>query len=230
MAGTPDMGAFWDARAREDAFYFVDNEQTYGRPDQERFWADGERVVDAFCERLGLALPAGGRAVDIGCGLGRLTRALAGRVAHVHGVDVSADMLARARELNAHLENVTWHRGDGTTLPLPDAVADVVLSHVVFQHLPDPELTYGYVREIGRVLRPGGVAGFQVSNDPAIHRPGRRRSLLRRGPEGQDDPRWVGSAVELDRLHAAAAEGGCDVTRTEGEGTQFCLVGLERRS
>ena len=59
---------------------------------------------------------------------------------------------------------------------------DGCFSHVVFQHIPDPPITLNYVREMGRVLRPGGWALFQVSNDPTIHQPpgGRARRGSRR--------------------------------------------------
>ncbi len=226
------MARFWDERAREDAFFFVDDRQDYRAADAERFWAGGEDVLDRILGMLGLVLRPDDTVVDIGCGVGRLTRALAARAAHVHAIDVSAEMLERARALNAGLDNVTWHHGDGTTLkPIAVDSADAVLSHVVFQHIPDPEITYGYVREMGRVLQPGGWGGFHVSNDPAIHArrhapPSRLKVLLGRAPKGQDDPAWLGSAVDLDALAAAAADGGLAVERVVGEGTQFCFVRL----
>ena len=234
VAGADRMAEFWDARAREDAFFFVDNEQSYKAPDVERFFAEGARTLDALLDECGMAGRGADVALDIGCGLGRLTRALAERVGHVHALDVSPEMLTRARELNAHLGNVTWHRGDGRTLqPLADSEVDAVVSHVVFQHVPDPEITYGYVVEIGRVLRPGGWAAFQVSNDPRVHEglhkpPSRLKTLFGRAPRGQRDPAWRGSAVDLDALERAAREGGCAVAHVSGAGTQFCCIGLER--
>jgi SAM-dependent methyltransferase len=228
------MRRFWDRRAREDAFFFVDSELAYGDPDVARFWEEGERVVDELLGRLGVALRGDERVVDVGCGIGRLTRALAARAAHVDAFDVSPEMVARAREHNAHVENVTWHAGDGTTLrPLPDASVDAVVSHVVFQHVPDPAITYGYVAEMGRVLRPGGWAAFQVSDDPGLHEgrhrpPSRLRALLGRAPRGQRDPAWRGSAVDLARLRAEASAAGLATERVEGAGTQFCLVLLRR--
>lgn len=68
-------------------------------------------------------------------------------------------MLELAREHNPALDAVEWIHGDGTSLePLADASADACFSQVVFQHIPDPEITLGYVAEMGRVLRPGGSA------------------------------------------------------------------------
>ena len=232
------MGRFWDDRARENALFFVDNQLRYADPDAERFFANGQHSLDVMLEALGMALAPGDRVVEIGCGAGRQTRALAARAAHVRALDVSEAMLARARELSPGLDNVEWLPGDGTSLAgVESAGVDACVSYVVFQHLPDSGLTLGYVREIGRVLRPGGWAAFQVSNDSSIHRPrgGRERlgtalrGLIGRGPRGQANAAWRGSAVDLAELGAVAESAGMEVERTVGEGTQFCLVGLRRR-
>ncbi len=165
------MEDFWDARAREDAFFFVDNRLDYRKPDVERFWEDGRRDLEALLGELDLRVVPGETVIDVGCGLGRLTRVLAEDGATVIALDVSAEMLDRARALNPHLDTVTWLHGDGTGLTgVADASADALVSHVVFQHIPDPLVTLGYVREMGRVLRPGGWAAFQISNDAEIHR------------------------------------------------------------
>jgi len=232
---TGDMGRFWDARAREDAFYFVDSTGRYGEPDRDRFWAQGRRALEAMLATVDAEVQPDAVVLDLGCGIGRLTRVLAEQAAHVHAIDVSAEMLEQAREHNAHLTNVTWHHGDGATLhPVEDVSVDAVVSHVVFQHIPDPQVTLGYVREMGRVLRPGGWAAFQVSNDPAVHeqRMGARdrvRAAIRGAPKGRDEPEWLGSAVDLDDLTIAATEGGMDIAKVAGEGTQFCFVRAVRR-
>ncbi|MDX6699273.1 MAG: hypothetical protein QOE65_2670 [Solirubrobacteraceae bacterium] len=229
------MQRFWDERARENPWYFVDNRQDYARPDPERFWAEGAHDLDYMFELLGVR-PRGDEVVlDLGCGVGRLTRALAASTAEVVGMDVSQEMLARAAEHNSHLDNVRWVHGDGSSLrPLDDASVDACVSVVVFQHIPDPGITLGYLREMGRVLRPGGWAAFQVSTDPRIHESRRRplrerlRALAGRSPRGQDDPRWRGSVVDLDDVRAACADGGMTVERVAAPNPQFCLV-LARR-
>jgi SAM-dependent methyltransferase len=232
------MSEFWDARAEEDAFYFVDNDLRYGDPDVEWFWARGVEIVDKVLEATGTTIEPGDEIVEIGCGVGRLTRPLAERGASVRALDVSAAMLERARELNPGLENVDWIHGDGETLTsVADASADACFSWVVFQHIPDPEVTLGYVREMGRVLRPGGWSVFQISDSPGVHEPRSAttrlkdtvRSLAGRGPGGQHHPAWLGSAIDLGRLREVAAEAGMDTERIVGEGTQHCLVMLRRR-
>ncbi len=228
------MRGFWDERAAEDAVYFVDNRQRYGDPDLERFFAEGERDLDTFLGLLGVEFRPSDTVVEIGCGIGRQTRVIAQRAGRVLAVDVSELMLARARELNRELRNVDWVLGDGVSLAgIEDASADVCLSAVVLQHVPDPEIALGYVREVGRVLREGGWAALHVSNDPSVHRPRRGarvwlRALLGRGPRGQRHPAWLGSAVDLDELRRVAAEAGLDVVKVTGEGTQYCCVRLRR--
>ena len=227
--GNVQSERYWDERAREHALFYVDNEIDYEDPDAEAFWRRGEEVLDRLVAITGHAFGAGEEVLDIGCGVGRMTRALAKRVRFVHGLDVSSEMLRLAREHNAGLENADWLHGDGTSLAVVgDASVDGVFSHVVFQHLPQAEMTLGYVREMGRVLRPGGWALFQVSTNPQVHRRplrARLRGILRR----RDDRAWWGSAVDPAALRAAAADGGLEIEQLHGEGTQFTTVLARRR-
>jgi SAM-dependent methyltransferase len=232
--GPEEMRRFWNARAREDAFYFVDTRQPYKAPRPERFWQANE-LVDYFLEGLQTAIAPTDVVLEIGCGLGRVTRILAARAAEVYALDVSDEMLRRARELSPGLANVRWVLGDGVSLAvLDDASVDACVSVVVLQHVPR-EVTLGYVRELGRVLRPGGWAALQVSDDPAIHRPRpglrpRLRALAGRAPRGQRHPAWLGSAVGLPQLTRAARESSLEVARIWGEGEQYCQVLLRRLS
>lgn len=235
---TPGMAAFWDARARENALFFVDDRLRYDDPDTDAFWAGGPVALSKVLELLEApALEADATALEIGCGVGRVTRPLAERCARVYAIDVSERMLRLAREKNSHLSNVEWILGDGKSLAgVPDESVDVCYSFVVFQHIPDPSITLGYVREMGRVLRSGGWSAFHISNDPSVHRPEprKRANPLRRGPSAPASgvrraPEWLGSAVELDALANEAAAAGLEIDRVSGEGTQFCLVLLSRR-
>jgi SAM-dependent methyltransferase len=230
------MRRFWDERAREDAFYFVDNRIRYKDPDAaELFWELGRRDLDELLGSLDVELCADAVVVEIGCGVGRLTRVIAARAAHVKALDVSDQMLAIARRENDALENVDWILGDGVSLAgVADSSADTVVSHVVFQHIPEPAITLGYVREIGRVLRPGGIAAVQMSNNPDVHHweftwRDRVRQRLGRAPRGQGDAAWIGSAVDLADLRAAAADAGLEIEKLVNEGTQYMLVRMRRR-
>ncbi len=107
---------------------------------------------------LDRAAPVPGETVvDLGCGRGQDVIRAAARVrdgGHAIGVDLSAEMLERARRLvPKSLPNVRFVRSDLAPLELPDAVADVVISNCAINHAPDKEAVY---REIHRVLRAGG--------------------------------------------------------------------------
>lgn len=227
---------FWNARARENAAYYIDDALDYRDTDMARFWERGREALDVVLGRLGTELAPSDEIVEIGCGIGRITRALAERSAHVWAFDISSEMLRRAREELGHVANIDWVHGDGTTLrPLPDGAASVCFSFLVLQHLPEPALTLGYVSEMGRVLRPGGWSAFQVSNDPRMHGPWPRpplrtrlKQLAGRAPRGHEDPAWLGSAVDLDALERTAHAADMDVVKIDGRGTQFCLVLLRK--
>jgi len=227
------MRAFWDERARENAMYFIHSELDYRSTDEAEFWASGDVSLEKTLAPFGLEIRPTDDVVEIGCGIGRLTRPIARRARSVVGIDVSGEMIARARQALADLANVELLVGSGSDLlSLADGVADVVYSFIVFQHIPDPEITCAYIKEIGRVLRPGGWTVFQVSDVPGIHRPsavdqGVRSALLRasgRQPKGRTDPAWLGSAVPRARLFKAIEDGGLELAATFGDRTQYCLV------
>lgn len=156
------MRRFWNARAREDAFYFVDTRQPYRAPEPDRFW-DAEPLVDYLLGGLRVSLDPREVTLEIGCGLGRITRVLAARSRQVLALDVSDEMVSLARRHNPQLTNVSWIVGDGVSLAgIDSASVDACVSVVVLQHVPDPAIALGYVRELGRVLRPGlgGAAGI----------------------------------------------------------------------
>jgi SAM-dependent methyltransferase len=229
------MREFWEARAMEDPFYFVHDGMRYGDPDVEAFWASGEEALDNLLTYLGAQIRETDVVVEIGCGVGRMTRPMARRAGRVIAIDVSQRMLDLAREHNPGLTNVDWTLGDGRTLAaVADMSADACISNVVFQHLPDQRITMGYVGEMGRVLRRGGWAGFQVSNDPAVHRPsvprrGRVKAWLRGAPRATAEAAWLGSATDLEELRAVAEGSELDLVRVIGEGTQYCGILLRRR-
>jgi SAM-dependent methyltransferase len=227
------MRRFWNARAREDPFYFVDTRQRYRDPEPERFW-DAEPLVDYLLGGLEVELDSSGVTLEIGCGVGRITRVLCARSRQVLALDVSDEMLARARQHNPQLANVRWILGDGVSLAGIEAGSvDACVSVVVLQHVPDPAITLGYVRDLGRALRPGGWAALQVSDDPGIHRPrqsaGQRLlAAAGRAPGGQRHPAWLGSRADLDAIAATASESGLELERVWGRGTQYCQLLLRR--
>jgi ubiquinone/menaquinone biosynthesis C-methylase UbiE len=153
----------------------------FGRWDSDEFFATGTAEAEAFMRRAAeLGRPRErGRALDFGCGLGRMTRALARHFDECVGVDISEEMVRGARDANADVDNVSFEVNHATDLRrFPDASFDLVYSVIVLQHVPDRAAIESYVREFCRVLRPGGLAVFTLpSHIPAIFRLQWRRRL-----------------------------------------------------
>jgi ubiquinone/menaquinone biosynthesis C-methylase UbiE len=153
----------------------------FGGWDTDEFFATGTVEARSFMARAeALGLPEGrGRALDFGCGLGRMTRALAAHFDSCIGIDIAEEMIRGAREANADIANVTFEVNEATDLRrFEDASFDLVYSMIVLQHVPDRDAIGGYVREFCRVLRPGGLAVFQLpTHIPAIFRLQWRRRL-----------------------------------------------------
>ena len=112
-------------------------------------------------------------ALDLGCGMGRFSEAMAPRLCSVLGLDLSAGMVAEARRRSRHA-NVRYAAGTGRDLAgVPDASADLVLAADVFPYLVEAGLAWAHVAEMARVLRPGGTAvllNYSYRNDPARDR------------------------------------------------------------
>ena len=136
-----------------------------GRWDVKEFFATGEQELEAVLARArAWALPARfERALDFGCGAGRVTRAMSPRFERAVGVDVAESMVRTAERLNADRENVTFVVNDAPDLRRFDSASfDFAYSTVVLQHLPSRDLALGYVEELVRVLRPRGLLVFQL--------------------------------------------------------------------
>ena len=115
-------------------------------------------------------LGEGERVLDLGCGAGTDTLVAAqmvGRAGHVTGLDMTPEMLSRARSAaeELSLENVTVVEADAERLPFADASFDVVISNGVIDLIPDKDAVFS---ELFRVLVPGGRIQFA---DVTIQRP-----------------------------------------------------------
>ncbi len=158
----------WDALGHDDPHWAILSrpDKRGGRWNNDEFFAAGEieiAAIQAYCEQLGR--PHQRRmAVDFGCGIGRLTRALGSRYDHVIGVDISPSMLAQALSANAHLANVCFVENAQPRLDfLADASVDLVYSVITLHHMPS-RLQRAYIAEFLRVLAVDGLAVFQIAN------------------------------------------------------------------
>jgi SAM-dependent methyltransferase len=187
MAGQPAATEDWRAVARGPRpLYYV---LTWpGREDwtEEEFYETGRVEWEDFREHWRrYAGDLRGTCLEIGCGPGRLTRQLATQFERVVAVDVSADMIARAREATATAGGaVEFHQVDGTSLPVPDSSLDAAFSVHVLQHLRDLGQVERYLHEVRRALRPGATAMLHVmlaSSEGGVVARVRRELALWRG-------------------------------------------------
>lgn len=176
-----DYARDWESNARADACFAIlsDPAANDGAWDTERFLATGEAEIAAVMAELGrrgITVSARTRALDFGCGIGRLTLALGRRFDHAVGVDVSATMIERAQALAGDRTSYVVNQRDDLRR-FDDGAFDFIYSNIVLQHVSN-ELQRAYLGEFCRVLAPGGVAVFQV---PSMRR-GLRGYVRRRLP------------------------------------------------
>ncbi len=167
------MRADWNERAREDAHYYVAFRRR-GQDESEFLStaADVLRELERELKRFPPEeAPSSRRALEIGCGPGRLMRPMSRYFGEIHGVDISDEMIAQARERLQDSPHAHVHRASGSDLALfPPDRFDFVYSYAVFQHIPSAEVVFSYLRETIRVLKPGGFALLQINGLPKAAR------------------------------------------------------------
>jgi len=183
------MRADWNRRAAEDAFYHVAFERRMQSPDE--FLANGIHTAALF-EReliyLPAADPASLRALEVGCGPGRLMRPMSRHFGEIHGIDISDEMLKRAREVLTDIPHAHVHLAPESDLRMfAKDWFDFVYSYAVFQHIPSREVVLNYLDEMARVLKPNGILCCHLRGAPAPS------SELRTG-----SPTWTGDGYYFE--------------------------------
>ena len=152
----------WEANAKKDPLFSILS--SGGNLSVDDFFATGEeeisRVFDFMRQSGVLVKPE--IFLDFGCGVGRISRSLKSRFAKGHGVDISAQMIELARQ---YVPNVKFLVNQADFLELhEDNTFDLVYCHQVLQHMSN-DLQKRYIRDFFRVLKPGGLAVFQIPNE-----------------------------------------------------------------
>jgi SAM-dependent methyltransferase len=160
----------WDEFGRRDPYWAIltDPAKKGNKWDLDEFFRTGEREVDdvlAWVESLGVTTRRG-RALDFGCGAGRISQALARHFEHVVGVDIAPSMIALANQHNRHGERCRYVLNEHANLrQFQDSSVDFLYSRLVLQHLR-PNVIKAYVAEFVRLLDAGGLAVFNVPASP----------------------------------------------------------------
>ncbi len=157
---------------------------------------------------VAFARPSSGqRVLDVGCGTGVVALAAARTGAKVTGIDLTPELVARARENSATMGlEAEWHEGDAEAMPFPDASFDMVLSQFGHMFAPRPDVV---TKEMLRVLKPGGTLAF-ATWPPELFT-GRMFSLvasyLPPPPAGvAPPPQWGNPAIVTERLGDAVTD------------------------
>jgi SAM-dependent methyltransferase len=182
-------------------------------------WADRQQTQDVVLAPVADLLidraraKPGERIVDVGCGAGATTMAFAqqvGPAGHVLGIDISAPMLARARQIAPASLPVEFVLADATVYPFDPASFDLVASRFGVMFFAEPALSFANLR---RALRPSGRLAFACWREPrenpffmaplqAVY-----RHVPKLPPPGPEDPGPFAFASEA-RVHRILGEAG----------------------
>jgi SAM-dependent methyltransferase len=138
-------------------------------------WADRQQVQDAMLAPVSAILldrarvVPGERIIDVGCGCGATTRALVEKVGiagHVLGIDISAPMLERARQLTPRGAPIEFLLADATVHLFEPATSDLIASRFGVMFFAEPALSFA---NLCKALRPGGRLTFACWREPRLN-------------------------------------------------------------
>ena len=206
------MRADWNERAGEDAHYYV----AFGRRDQdeEEFFSTATEIVKGLEYDL-RRVRGRDAALEIGCGPGRLLRPMSRHFGEIHGVDVSDQMIALAKERLRDTANAFPHHSSGSDLSLfPDEKFDFIYSYAVFQHIPSRDVVLNYLSEARRVLKTGGVLRCQLNGLP---------------PHAKQYDTWSGVRISPEEIVQYSREQDMQLLVIEQIWTQYMWITCRKR-
>jgi SAM-dependent methyltransferase len=152
----------WEDLAHVDPLFAIltTKGKEFGRWDPEEFFSTGQAEIDALMRSCGFKAGDNGRALDFGCGVGRLSRGLRSYFGDVYGIDISEEMVRLAKKLTPSC-NFVVNQAEDLKL-FDDDFFDFIYSNIVLQHQPTKEMARSYIREFVRLVKPTGMIVFQI--------------------------------------------------------------------
>jgi SAM-dependent methyltransferase len=168
-----ELQKHWDGFGKVDPLYAILTIPTKigGQWNIEEFFRTGEVEVSQLMELAG-SLKANlsrHKALDFGCGVGRVTQALCHHFDQCYGVDIAPSMIQLAQEYNRVVDRCQYYLNESDNLRLfADNTFDFIYCSLVLQHM-QPEYSKNYIREFIRVLAPDGLLIFQLPSAPVTN-------------------------------------------------------------
>ena len=185
---------YWNQHAARDPLWAILSD--HSRRDRgwnlQAFMETGEREIALLLRQvhsLGIEVPRG-RALDFGCGVGRLSQAMGRRFASVVGLDISPEMIRLAQAINKYSDTVEYQVSALETLSRFGATFDFAYSNLVLQHM-DPVIARDCIAQLVRTLKPGGLLVFQLPST---------RAEAGHGPAPMPDPAYRCQLTIIDGL------------------------------
>lgn len=206
------MRSDWDRRAQVNLRHYILDCREHWTEDE--FLQSGEVSVqeliltdmEDICQGMD---PREMRVLEIGCGAGRVTRALARLFGEVHGVDVSGEMIAEASRVLAGLPNAHVYQNNGMDLEVlgvGELTFDFAFSMCVFHHIPSKAIIESYISEVGKRLRPDRLFKFEVQGYLGLDQHG--------------DDTWLGAPLSEREMTEIAARSGFEARYSTGAGEE----------
>lgn len=158
----------WEKNAAKDAYWAVLTSSQYETSpwDKEEFFQSGRNEIQLLKKYIvasKLSLTFHGKALDFRCGTGRLTQALGAFFQEVCGVDISAQMISKAKEaLPKDCQNINFIHNPSPNLDqFKDNSFDFVYSNIVLQHI-SKKYQMRYLKDFSRLVKPGGWIVIQL--------------------------------------------------------------------
>jgi len=169
MVSLKEIKTNWEEFARRDPLWSIlpYPQKKDNRWKIEELFATGEVEIKAIMEYITkLNIKIGkDKALDFGCGVGRLTQALARYFNNCYGVDISQGMLNLANRYNQYGKRCKYILNCSNDLRIfSDNTFDFIYSNIVLQHIP-PQYSLNYIKEFIRIIKPDGLIIFQIATE-----------------------------------------------------------------